>query len=141
MKKISLKDIELYDEFVYETWVKMPGIKEEIEVLIDTGSEDEKKIQAMLDFTNKFLEWLVENDLEIKKYAAKKMLKNKNKNWLEAKEKPLTEQNFINRLELSSLSINRDKSSNIFYDADDMFTDHAVIIEASKNFKLTDASL
>ncbi|MGL5831126.1 MAG: DUF2262 domain-containing protein [Candidatus Altimarinota bacterium] len=141
MKKISLKDIELYDEFVYETWVKMPGIKEEIEVLIDMGSEDEKKIQPMLDFTNKFLEWLVENDLEIKKYAAKKMLKNKNKNWLEAKEKPLTEQNFINRLELSSLSINRDKSSNLFYDADDMFTDHAVIIEASKNFKLTDASL
>lgn len=141
MKKISLKDIELYDECVYETWVKVPGVKEEIEVLIDTASEDEKKIQAMLDFTNKFLVWLVENDLEIKKYAAKKMLKNKNKNWLEAKEKPLTEEDFIGRLELTSVSINRNKSFNIFYDADEMFTDHAVIIEGSKNFKLTDASL
>jgi hypothetical protein len=136
MKKISLKDIELYDENVYETWVKFKGIGEEVELLIDMGTDDEDKFPAMLEFANKFLEWVVENDLEIKKYAAGKLLKNKNKNWLEPKEKPLTEKDFIGRLVISSLSINSNKSSNIFYDADEMFTDHAVIVEASKNFKL-----
>lgn len=141
MKKISLKDIELYDETVYEAWVKVKGVGDEIEVLIDVGSEDEKKIPPMLDFTNKFLEWVMENDLEIKRYAAKKLLKTKNKNWLEPKEKTLTEEAFIKRLKISSASINSDKSSTVFYDADEMFTDHAVIVELSKTFKLTAASL
>ncbi|MCC6643845.1 DUF2262 domain-containing protein [Candidatus Peregrinibacteria bacterium] len=141
MKKLSRKDFELYDETIYETWVKIKGVKEEMEFLLDTGSEDEKKLQKMIDFANKFLEWIVKNDLEVKKYACKKLLKLKNKTWLEAKEKPVTEKEFIKRIKLSSIFINADKSAALTYDADEMFTDHAILIDLSKNQKLTDAYL
>lgn len=141
MKKLTVKDVELYDDTAYEAWVKMPGIKDEIELIIDIGDGDEKKLAMLVEFTNTLLEWLVENDLVVKEYACKKMLKLKNKTWLEPKDKPLTDQQFIKRMKLTSINLCHDKTSTLFYDADEMFTDHAIIVEMNKNFKMTDANL
>lgn len=137
MKKFTEKNLTLVDT-TYEGELTHKG--QWAELFIETVG-NEKKAPMLIEYANHFLAWFEENEEEIKRYAAKKMLKLKNKNWLDPKEKPATERDFLKKMKIESISINSDKSAVLFFDADDLFTDHSIIIEVSKNRKLTDASL
>jgi hypothetical protein len=137
MKKFTEKNLTLVDT-TYEGELTHKG--KWAELFIETAG-DEKKAPMLIDYANEFLAWFEENEEEIKKYAAQKMLKLKNKTWLEPKEKPATEKDFLKKMKIDSVSINSDKSAILFFDAGNLFTDHSIIIDVSKNKKLTDAYL
>lgn len=137
MKKFTEKNLTLVDT-TYEGELTHKG--QWTELFIETAG-NEKKAPMLIEYANQFLAWFEEDEEEIKRYAAKKMLKLKNKSWLEAKEKPATEKDFLKKMKIESISINSDKSAVLFFNADGLFTDHSIIIEVSKNRKLTDASL
>jgi hypothetical protein len=57
------------------------------------------------------------------------LLSLKNDGWLEQDEQPLSADEFRKRLELSGVTLNVDGTAEIWFTADDMFTDHGVSVQ------------
>lgn len=136
-EKLTLKNLKL-NETTYEGTIKAGNRR--VEISIETAGA-KTDVDDLIKTADAFLAWHEKNAAEPKKYAAKKLLKLKNKNWLEPHEKNLTESGFVKKMKLTSIGINSDKSIIIFYDDGGLFRGHSIIVEMDKNLKFRTADL
>lgn len=127
-----------FNDYTYEGVIIINDIKVEIFITIDNKQDDTKK---MISFANEFIEWFKKNHMQAKRYAASKLLEVKNDAWIKADEEIVNEDNFVNKMVLESISINNDKSATVFYQDNDLFWGHAIIVEIDNKFKFVDAGL
>jgi hypothetical protein len=89
--------------------------------------ELEQPFQTLLKIWRAQKTW----DRNCKQRAVKELLALKNENWLAEGEAPLYATEFAARMQLTSISVEGDGRIELWYDADDMFTDHAILIRAT----------
>ena len=67
-------------------------------------------------------------DKRIKEFAAEKLLKLKNKNWLEDGEKEITAEQFIKKMKLESIEVSLKNKFEFCFDDGDLFWGHIIMV-------------
>ena len=110
---------------------------------LELDAQDKPSCQQSLHWAQQLLLEPQLCDSQLRAYAAKELLENACE-WQddasESEEQELDEKSFIERIELSELSVAADGSFSAFYDDGDLFYGHVIIIEGQvPNLKLEDA--
>lgn len=71
-------------------------------------------------------------DLAARRYAAEQLLETKNDSWLDEDEEELTEEDFIGRMTLESLTVDEDGEVTMWYEDGDLFWGHSICIRQSQ---------
>lgn len=104
--------------------------EEEIEVLLEVDTEDKKTWHKAL--AN--LAFIVENqakfDKEWREFSARELTELAN-DWAEEETPTITEEEFAERLEISSITIDEEGDYTIYYNDDDMFYGHQIEINGN----------
>lgn len=79
-------------------------------------------------------------DSEVREYAAKVLTETANE-WAEEDDITITKEEFARRLEISEVSISLNNDFELFYNDDDMFWGHVVIVSGNIKDGLTDATI
>ena len=69
------------------------------------------------------------------------MLSLKNETWLEEDEEPLTKERFAEIITLKSIAAYSDGSLTLYFDDNDIFWGHSIVVNVKKNHVLHDASI
>jgi hypothetical protein len=137
-----------YDEILGElTWdetiegytgtITIDGLPVEIFLLL---MNEENKYQ-FLEYARQQIAWIKENTQIAKLYASQKLLEIKNEAWLEEDEPPITEEEFINQLNLTSIGIYLGGDASIGFEASEaLFWGHDVSVELDSSGNFQDAS-
>jgi len=80
-------------------------------------------------------------DAEVREMVGWRMLEIKNGVWLKPGESPLTQADFVSRLQLESIEIQEEGSVNFYYADGGLFWDHVVIAEIGSDRRFRDAYL
>lgn len=116
----------------------------ECSVSFDVDDENDETAEDALATWNKLLENCAEWDDKARKYAAQKLVGHAN-DWLlddteEGEEvEEITEEAFASRMQLSDVSISTEGDFEIFYNDDDMFWGHVIIVSGNIDDGLDDA--
>lgn len=100
----------------------------------------ENEIEAATKFAYKICLWLELNDESARVFCASKLLPLKNETWLEDQEEPITEEEFIETLDLEGITAFSDESFSLYFDDNDMFWGHSIVVDVKDNV-LIDANL
>jgi len=103
-----------------------------IAVMIIDQKEMDKVILAM----EARLSWLKKNEISLREYAAKKLLKLAN-DWAEGGK--VTKKDFVTRMRLEALEFYNDLSSGLYYNDGDLFWGHTITVDIDKSGKCTRA--
>ena len=82
------------------------------------------------------LSQLKKNELSLRKYAAKKLLKLANE-WAEGEK--VTKEDFVSRLRLETIAFYNDLSTGLYYDDGGLFWGHTITVDIDKDGKCTRA--
>lgn len=85
--------------------------------------------------------WLSSNLLSVKAFAASRLKEIKNTSWLEGGEKPISEQDFIQKIELDAVNAYSEGSFDVFFNDNDLFLGHSIVVNVSNNFTLKNAEI
>ena len=100
----------------------------------------EDEIEKATKLAYEICSWLELNDESARVFCASKLLSLKNETWLEGQEEPLTKEEFIERLELESILAFSDGSFSLYFDDNDIFWGHGVVVNV-ENSVLLDVNL
>lgn len=100
----------------------------------------ENEIEAATEFAYKICLWLELNDESARVFCASKLLRLKNETWLEDQEEPITQEAFIETLELEGITAFSDGSFSLYFDDNDIFWGHSIVVDVEDNV-LIDANL
>lgn len=89
----------------------------------------------------KIKEWLENNLSKAKEYAASKLLKLKNENWLSEQEKPLSLSKFLETIEFDGILAFSEGSFEIYFNDHDLFGGHTIIVDISETFEFENANI
>jgi hypothetical protein len=106
-------------------------------VALSTESTDE--VDAMLHNAGQFVRDIVTIDQRARDYAAEALLDLYNDEWREGP--ILSQEDFIRRLTLESVTFYPDGSIEMLYDDGDLFWDHVVIVSAVRGPRFTGADI
>jgi hypothetical protein len=85
--------------------------------------------------------WLSSNLYAIKAFSASKLTEIKNVSWLEDGEEAISEQGFIQKMELDAINAFSEGSFNVFFNDNDLFWGHSIIVNVNSDFTLEDAEI
>lgn len=86
-------------------------------------------------------DWLDSNLLNVKFFSASMLINIKNGSWLEDGEEPVSEQYFIQKIQLDAINAYSDGSFNLFFKDGDLFLGHQIIVNVNKDFLLMDVEI
>lgn len=115
-------------------------------VLLNTDEEDGETAEKALEKFHMLYADLTEWDHRFRAYAAEKLVESAN-DWLQdeleegEKVDPITEEDFARRIVISMIAIEADGSIAVYYDDDDMFWGHTVVVYADPNGEMKDADI
>ncbi|MBN1801553.1 MAG: DUF2262 domain-containing protein [Candidatus Lokiarchaeota archaeon] len=125
----------------YRLWIKHEsGIQNKIIFSIDAEGLDENEINKLLELVFKFYEKLDSWIVDSKEFAVSELLDIKNKSWLAKGEERVSEDEFKSRMSLINVAFFEDGYM-AFFDAKDMFTEHAIIINGDFDKGFSDCYL
>ena len=104
----------------------------------DFDKADSKKAKIL---GNKLKDWLVNNLNTSKEYAATKLLKLKNENWLGENERPITQTVFIETIEFDGINAFAEGGFEIYFNDHDLFNGHIIIIDVNEDFGFDNAKI
>jgi hypothetical protein len=79
--------------------------------------------------------------LQAKEFACARLRSLKNESWLEASEKPVTPEDFVQRLSVESLVVYADQSCEIYFKDGDLFWGHTVLVSWNPEEGFHDAGI
>lgn len=89
----------------------------------------------------KLKDWLENNLSKAKEYAASKLLKIKNENWLSEQEKPISSNKFVELIEFEGVLVFAEGSFEIYFNDHDLFGGHTIIVDINEKFEFEDANI
>ena len=107
---------------------------------LDVDEDGAETANKSLDTLKKLMSRCGEWDQKARKYAAAELVECAN-DWAEEEEEEITEDEFARRLSISEISASLDGDFEIFYDDDDMFYGHVVIVSGNMETGIDDADM
>ena len=107
---------------------------------LDVDEDGAETANESLDTLKKLMSYCREWDQKARKYAAAELVECAN-DWAEEEEKEITEDEFAKRLSISEVCASIDGDFEIFYDDDDMFYGHVVIVSGNIETGIDDADM
>nr|WP_308992897.1 DUF2262 domain-containing protein [Mariniflexile sp. KMM 9835]MDQ8212461.1 DUF2262 domain-containing protein [Mariniflexile sp. KMM 9835] len=104
-------------------------------------SEIELNEDKFINQMNRNLNWIANNESEIKIGISKKLLILKNESWLQENESELSKNEFIKRIKLTSISFFGKGNSELIFDDGDLFWEHEIVADLNTKNKLTDVNI
>lgn len=111
---------------------ELQWLNNEISVSLEVNIENKESWTEAMGILRTLFEQQEQRDLEFRTYAGERLTDLAN-DWLEDKSEEITISDFIKRISLSGLTINREGDFTAYYNDDDMFYGH--IIDVSGNIK------
>jgi hypothetical protein len=90
-----------------------------------------KRLSDAFITANEFIREQIMWDQKVKKFAANKLLKLKNEEWLEENEKEITLEQFVERINVENINIFSRKRFEIYFDDGDIFWGHEIIVSGN----------
>ena len=115
-------------------------------VVLNTDVEDGETAEKALDVLHMLYADLKNWDHRFRAYAAEKLVEDAN-DWLQdeleegEEADPITEEDFAKRIVISMIDIEADGSITVYYNDDDMFWGHTVVVYTDQNRKMKDADI
>jgi hypothetical protein len=103
--------------------------------------EKSKNIQPHLDAARQLWANQMDWNEQMKAIAADKLLKLKNKHWLEPNESPLTPQQFTDQMEMREITIERTGRFEAWFSAESLFGGHAIVVSGHAKKGVKGASM
>lgn len=120
------KDYECFDsDHIY--W----GNKE-ISVTLDVQNDNESTWEQALQYLKELIKQQPKFDLDFKTFASQELTDLANE-WSEDPSIKITNSDFINRISLSSLNLSFDGDLTLYFDDDDIFYGHTIMIQGNIN--------
>jgi len=147
-KPMTLKDFTLTSEpleaeidgvnktIIMKTYTaEVEALGEKVEIHFDP---DNIKIdlEDYVNLVDKQLQWINSNSDFIHQKIVAEMLELKNSTWLDDGEKPLSEENFKQRIELETITFFEDGSYELYFKDGDIFFGHVIIASMDKENKV-----
>ncbi|WP_034487841.1 DUF2262 domain-containing protein [Butyrivibrio fibrisolvens] len=112
-------------------------------VFLETDEENGEKADDAREVFLKTLNGFEEFDKKMKDYAARNLLDSANE-WLESKEgehELITEEKFIEAMEISEMTVSPDGSMTMYYSDGDMFWGHSIEISVDEDGTISDVGI
>lgn len=115
-------------------------------VILNTDVEDGETAEKALEKFHMLYADLTGWDHRFRTYAAEKLVEGAN-DWLQdeleegEEADPITEEDFARRIVISMIAIEADGSITVYYDDDDMFWGHTIVVSINQNGEMTDADI
>ncbi|MDO4155901.1 MAG: DUF2262 domain-containing protein [Oscillospiraceae bacterium] len=115
-------------------------------VVLNTDVEDGETAEKALDVLHMLYADLKNWDHRFQAYAAEKLVEGAN-DWLQdeleegEEADPITEEDFAKRIVISMIDIEADGSITVYYNDDDMFWGHTVVVYTDQNREMKDADI
>ena len=101
---------------------------------------DENEVEKATKLASEICSWLESNKQSARVFCASTLLSLKNETWLEEGEAPMTNEKFVETIELDGILAFSDGSFSLYFDDNDIFWGHAIVVEVEEG-KLLDATL
>lgn len=85
--------------------------------------------------------WLNSNLHAIKAFSASKLTGLKNTSWLGNGEEPISEQGFIEKIELDAINAYSEGSFDVFFNDNNLFLGHNIVVNVNSKFMFEDAEI
>lgn len=122
---------------VFETTISFGEVSAGLSVC-DFPEEEKAAALALAQRTEA---WLGSNMEKLKDYATAELLDLKNEEWMDEDEKPLTKSEFNAGLTVSEILLFADGNFQLFFDDNDMFWGHHVVIDVDEAGAFAGASI
>lgn len=106
-----------------------------------TFSADEGPIEPLLPTAHAICSGAAAWDRKTKEYAAEQLLELKNDSWLDDDEEEISRDQFTDRLKLTSITIEGDRSCAFWFDDGDLFWGHWICVTLDPEGKFVDAEM
>ncbi len=116
------------------------------DVILNSDGEDGETAEKALDVLHMLYADLKNWDHHFRAYASKKMQEYANDLLLQCSEEgeaadPITVEDFARRITINMIAIQADGSMTVYYNDDDMFWGHSVVVYADPNGEMKDADI
>jgi hypothetical protein len=101
---------------------------------------EENEVEKATVLASEICSWLELNKQAARVFCASTLLSLKNETWLEEGEAPMTNEKFIETIELDGILAFSDGSFSLYFDDNDIFWGHSIVVEVEEG-KLLDADL
>jgi hypothetical protein len=106
--------------------------------LLDFKEEESEQAGIL---ASKICNWLSSNLHLVKAFAASQLTELKNSTWLEEGESPVSEQSFIETIELDAVNAYSEGGLSIFFKDKGLFWGHSIVVNVDTNFSLIDVEI
>jgi hypothetical protein len=106
--------------------------------LFDFNEEQSDQAEKL---ASSICDWLNLNHHAVKDFCASKLTRLKNTSWLEDDDEPVSEQDFILKMELDAINAYSEGSFDIFFNDNDLFLGHSIIVNVNSDFTLENAEI
>lgn len=126
------RSVNFFEGFV--TWNE-----QKVHYYFDNGGQERNTaaLQVMHNMLSDAASW----DQKIRTFAAQSLLDLKNDEWLDEDEEPLTMEEFSSRLKLQSIDTDYEGQFNFWFDDDDIFWGHSVVVTGTLQDGLQEANM
>jgi hypothetical protein len=97
--------------------------------------------QAAVQTAKVLLDSMLEWSQQVNNLAVSKLLSLKNECWLDEDEQEISSTEFLNRMQLKSITVYPDGSVDFWHDDGDLFWGHSILVTGSLSDGVTDASI
>ena len=116
----------------------------EANVYLETDEEDGDTAKQAMKVLKRVVDNIVENDIRYREYAAEELTELAN-DWMEASDEidteEITKEIFMQRMEMSEITVSSNGSLSLFYNDDDMFWGHVIEIEVDSSGEIINAHI
>ncbi|MCO5948793.1 MULTISPECIES: DUF2262 domain-containing protein [Mucilaginibacter] len=106
--------------------------------LVDFEAEH---MQKATDLATQINNWLNEGLESVKQFTATSLIKLKNESWLDEDQPLVSEDVFINTIELDGVLVFSDGSFEVYFDDNDLFWGHTIKVDIDQSFEIEGANL
>ncbi len=131
----TLRYEEEYDWYKGQIKVRRSAIS--IQLSTDEDGEVASSLARATDFVGELENY---SDLA-KEYAAQKLLELKNETWIDDDERPLTTEQFQQRMVLESISIDSNGEISFYHNDGDLFLGHCILVNMDSANNFIDADI
>ncbi|MBD1385323.1 DUF2262 domain-containing protein [Mucilaginibacter rigui] len=106
--------------------------------LVDFDTDDLEKAAHLATQINN---WLNSNLNQVKQFAANALIEDKNSEWLEENEAPVSEEAFMQTIEFKGVLAFSEGSFEIYFNDNDLFWGHTIIVDVDQDFNLSGVNI
>lgn len=107
---------------------------------IRINAENETDTDA-ISAAHRLFEKIRVSDSEIRNFAADELLELHNESWREDDEAEISREDFCSRIKITSVNFEGEGDITIYFDDDDLFWGHVIVVQINENFEFTYADI